>query len=211
MLYPNPKFSIGTIVRIKCGDNTACVVSGLRLDYCHHMRKHVWTYFVADEICPVESFEEIEIEKMTPQGDVRNLLSGEIPFRPCMICWHCDRTRIDDKMDCPYCDKAYTSPLRFSDEETRKLARKLLLDYAIRSIYQEATADWDTNQLSEPLDWEHFDLSVHRDNVSLSHSTEGILYKASEYGCHVEIFRRGPWVNRVLAAADGIHKAHEIE
>lgn len=38
-----------------------------------------------------------------------------------------------------------------------------------------------------------------------------VLYSASEYGRHIEIFRAGPWVNRLLAHADELRQANKIE
>ncbi len=104
-------------------------------------------------------------------------------------------------------------------EQACNLALDLALDDAIRTIAKSGN-----NHDSGPnwyVEWEDlsigatFDAGTNNATIRLISNDIAInhlmLYSANSYGRHIETFRYGPWVHRLIAHAQEIRKADEAQ
>jgi uncharacterized protein YodC (DUF2158 family) len=108
MLYPEPKFKIGDIVKVKSetDPDILAVVNGLKLAFFDHMRQHVWYVHITDrqsEYKAIFAEDDLEPAEAKTQDQKWWVTGGNVPIRPMTNCWQCGQARIDDEFDCPYC------------------------------------------------------------------------------------------------------------
>jgi uncharacterized protein YodC (DUF2158 family) len=224
-MYPAPKFKIGQIVRVKSetDPDMLAVVDGLKLAFFDHMRRHIWYVYITDRISEYrEAFDEDELEIAEAQTeDQKHLITGgHVPIRPMTNCWHCGLGRIDDEYDCPYCSADYESDNGMDDKASAiEIAQSLNIDTAIRVVAKSGKnhdrgpnwyAEWNEMAISAT-----FGAGTNSASVSVvSKNWEKnslLLYNASDYGRHIETFRKGPWVERVLNHANKLRQDNEVK
>lgn len=99
-----------------------------------------------------------------------------------------------------------------------ELAHCLNIDDAVRTVAQSGkNHDYGPNWYAE---WEGmvfgatFGAGTNSANISTTYDGQSVkqaLYRASDYGRHIEIFRYGPWVDRLLDYAEGLREANKVE
>lgn len=230
MNFPEPKFKIGDIVRLSENDDPdeVAMVVGVRLRYYDHLRRHVFYYELADKMSspPVTNdwLDSGDIELTTAETETQkwHIAGGEVPWRKSILCWQCGQPRIDDSGDCPYCSaerEPYTDGI--NDKPTAcAIARDLCLDDAIRTVAKSGQNH--DNGPNWYAIWEDMDISATfgagTNSASVGITAQGGVFDElnnvkiySEYGSHIETFRYGPWVHRLIDRANELREAKEIK
>jgi hypothetical protein len=98
-------------------------------------------------------------------------------------------------------------------EEAASFVNRVGLDGSVRTIAKAGNGD--SARINYVNTWEDANVSAtfgagtNTASVKLADGT--ILYQAHQYGQHLEIFRMGAWVERLMAEARRISKANERE